>query len=359
LPAAFASATLSAWTGSYTQIIRSTDTPPKMFELQSGIVTDSVWAGTFTAPPLGFPPGEYTITISSCFFTGSQPTSLVFDLYIDPSGVVRDTFHLPLVGATVTLYRSDDAGGPFVVVPNGSAIMSPLNRTNPDLTAAGGQFGWDVIEGFYKVRAEKGGCAAPDGGGFVETTVLTIPPPVTNLELVLHCPAAPADLIALVESMHLDRGLANELASKARQAATRVGGGKNACKPLDDFARRVVDEAGNAKPKLTGAQARALLNELYAVEFTDGCRALGSTLPEAEAAVVDLIDVINGLGLPKGLTNNLRNKASEAGKQAATGVGDPCRRLDELLRTATAQLTPPQLAELTAEVSAVQSGQCL
>jgi len=72
-------------------------------------------------------------------------------------------------------------------------------------------------------------------------------------------------------------------------------------------------------------------------------------------AVVDLIDVINGLGLPNGLASDLRNKASEAGKQAAMGVGNPCQKLDELLRAGRKQLAPVQLAALTTAVGAVQT----
>ena len=114
-----------------------------------------------------------------------------FTIYIDPSGVVRDTFGEPVAGATVTLYRSADADGPFVMVPDGSTIMGPGNRTNPDVTGADGLFGWDVAAGYYKVRAEKAGYGAPGGGAFVETAVLRIPPPVTDLVLVLSGPPVP------------------------------------------------------------------------------------------------------------------------------------------------------------------------
>ena len=37
-------------------------------------------------------------------------------------------------------------------VPNGSAVMSPANRINPDTTSAAGIFGWDAIAGYYEVR---------------------------------------------------------------------------------------------------------------------------------------------------------------------------------------------------------------
>ena len=71
--------------------------------------------------------------------------------------------------------------------------MSPSNRTNPDLTSAEGVFRWDVITGYYKVRAEKAGCVSPADPqlSFVETEVLQIPPPALDLEIFLDCGGAP------------------------------------------------------------------------------------------------------------------------------------------------------------------------
>jgi hypothetical protein len=117
-----------------------------------------------------------------------------FPIYIDPSGVIKDTGGEPVSGATVTLFHSDSPDGPFIEVPDGSVLMSPSNRSNPDITDASGQFGWDVVAGFYKVRAEKTGCFSPTDPtqSYVESAILTIPPPVTGLELVLQCPQAPS-----------------------------------------------------------------------------------------------------------------------------------------------------------------------
>jgi hypothetical protein len=67
--------------------------------------------------------------------------------------------------------------------------MSPSNRTNSDLTDADGHFGWDVVAGYYKVRASKDGCVsnADRSQPFAETHVMTIPPPVTDLDIRLYC----------------------------------------------------------------------------------------------------------------------------------------------------------------------------
>jgi HYR domain/Nidogen-like len=115
-------------------------------------------------------------------------TTVAFDIYIDPSGTVVDQNGHPVGGATVTLYRADDSGT-FSPVPDGSAIMSPANRHNPDTTDAAGHFGWDVIAGLYRVRASAPDCHAPGDPGtpFVQSATLTIPPPVTDLRLTLEC----------------------------------------------------------------------------------------------------------------------------------------------------------------------------
>jgi hypothetical protein len=143
----------------------------------------SAGSGTYVAsvPPLYPSHGTATVTMT---VTGCTPGStLTFNIYIDPSGIVQDSHGALIAGATVTLLRSDSANGPFDIVPDGNAVMSPGNRHNPDATDAQGHFGWDVLSGFYKVRAEHSGC-----NGVVETGVLRIPPPVTDLVLTLDCP---------------------------------------------------------------------------------------------------------------------------------------------------------------------------
>jgi hypothetical protein len=156
--------------------------------ISSGPLTESS-PGTYkgTIPPGFNTTGRATMNITiSCPVVGTSKND-DFDVYLDPSGTVLDQSGHPVAGATVTLYRSES--GIFGVVPDGDAVMSPSNRANPDQTSADGEFHWDVIAGEYKVRAEKSGCHAPGNAGqaYVETAVLTIPPPALDLELRLEC----------------------------------------------------------------------------------------------------------------------------------------------------------------------------
>lgn len=162
------------------------------FEIE--VEEEIVSSGTFTESPEGS--GQYfghtgvllahgaaivTISITNCP-NPEENKKIVFGIYIDPSGVVKDAaLGTPIADATVTLFRSGDANGPFTQVPDGSAIMSPANRSNPDTTDAKGHFGWDVIAGYYRVQASAAGCAS------ATTDVLSIPPPVTDLNVQLDC----------------------------------------------------------------------------------------------------------------------------------------------------------------------------
>jgi hypothetical protein len=129
-----------------------------------------------------------------------------FPIYIDPSGHVRNANGNPIRGARVTLYRSDYPEGPFELVPDGSAIMSPANRTNPMYSDARGYFGWDTLAGYYVVRAEKAGCTAVGRADrpYTETGVLPVPPPVTDLDLRLDCGAIPPPALSVPSSLAVE-----------------------------------------------------------------------------------------------------------------------------------------------------------
>jgi hypothetical protein len=157
------------------------------------------WAsGSMIENPLGVysaqvPPfyphhGNAVVTMTITCPGGAQ-TVVAFPIYIDPSGIVKTVEGNPVEGATVTLFRSDSGSiSSFVSVADGSPIMSPSNRSNPSITNNLGEFGWDVVAGYYFVRAEKNGCTSPNGlQSYVDSPTLTIPPAVTNVELILRC----------------------------------------------------------------------------------------------------------------------------------------------------------------------------
>jgi len=172
----------------------------ELFVLEDGYIINGAMietptgSGTYKATiPSLYPHHGVTEIIYRVTCLGGDTVETPFFIYIDPSGVVKDTSGNPIADATVTLLYADNPDGPFTEVPNDSTMMSPSNRDNPDTTNANGEFGWDVVAGFYKVRAEKAGCFSPTDPAqtFVESAVLTIPPPVTNLELILKCSSLP------------------------------------------------------------------------------------------------------------------------------------------------------------------------
>ena len=66
-------------------------------------------------------------------------------------------------------------------MPNGSDLMAPSNRRNPDRTGLLGLFAWDVQPGFYRVDATHPRCAP------ASTDRLEVPPPRLHLVIRLRC----------------------------------------------------------------------------------------------------------------------------------------------------------------------------
>ena len=122
------------------------------------------------------------------------PVRECMTVWIDPSGHVRTSHGIPLPGAKVTLMRATTANGPFRPIANGSGVMSPANRRNPDTTNSVGHFGWDVVSGYYKVSASHSGCTDQKNrhSRLVTTRVYRVPPPVDNIVMVMRCPDAPS-----------------------------------------------------------------------------------------------------------------------------------------------------------------------
>jgi hypothetical protein len=109
------------------------------------------------------------------------------DVYSDPSGTVKSTTGVPLGRAKVTLLRSASETVKPQPVPNGSVVMSQANRRNPDHTNALGQYGWDVLPGFYEITASHPGCTATHGTS-ATSALLPVPPAQTGVNLALRCP---------------------------------------------------------------------------------------------------------------------------------------------------------------------------
>jgi hypothetical protein len=164
--------------------------------VSSGLLTEGS-PGTYTAPipALQTSQSEATVTITlTC--PGSTMQTSTFNVFIDPSGVVQTVSGAPIAGATVTLYSAPSASGPFTAVPNGSSVMSPANQQNPTTSGSAGLFGWDVLAGYYQIRAAAPGCVAPGNPSqaYVQSPVLTVPPSLSTLVLTLSC-SVPAQTI--------------------------------------------------------------------------------------------------------------------------------------------------------------------
>ena len=127
-----------------------------------------------------------------------------FSAYFDPSGTVSATDGAPIAGATAVLEQAPTADGPFSAPPADSPAITP--HVNPQVTAANGQFHWDVIADYYKVVATAPGCHAPGdpAQASVSTPVMLVPPPRSGLDLVLQCAHEAAPGRPAVSSLSLD-----------------------------------------------------------------------------------------------------------------------------------------------------------
>jgi Carboxypeptidase regulatory-like domain/Putative Ig domain len=153
---------------------------------------------------------KITLSVTHCSMPSEEGES-EFSAYIDPSGTVVDGYdgNAPLQGAKVTLLRGAARSGPFTAVTNGSALMSPANRKNPDTSDATGKYGWDTMPGYYRVEASMEGC------GNALSRPFEVPPPALGIVLELHC-LLRVDTTALPEAtreVHYETALAASGAS--------------------------------------------------------------------------------------------------------------------------------------------------
>jgi VCBS repeat-containing protein len=100
-----------------------------------------------------------------------------FFVFVDPSGAILDgCTGQPLSGATVTLLKNEPYGSSTYVVPEPTEHIPSFN---PEVTAADGLYGWDVVPGRWRVRASK------PGYDTVTTDPFDVPPPKLNLDITL------------------------------------------------------------------------------------------------------------------------------------------------------------------------------
>jgi hypothetical protein len=148
-------------------------------------------SGQYSANVASFHPtvGYVQMNVSITCPTPAIAEDHSFDIYVDPSGMIKDGSGLPVAGATMTLYAYDAVSMSLIPVPEGDARLSPANRLNPDQTDSAGHFGWDVSAGTYAIRAEKDGCVSPANPelAYVQTNLLQAPFDIVDLELRLNC----------------------------------------------------------------------------------------------------------------------------------------------------------------------------
>lgn len=135
-------------------------------------------------------PGEYPDDVIDNFGPEDEIQNGGNLIFIDPSGIITDACtDDPIEDATVTLFvESPPTTGNFIVPP----IAYHLPSNNPIQTDVNGHYAWDVIAGNYKIIVEKPGYVSQ------ESIVVTIPPEVTDLDLILDridaCPVLLPDL---------------------------------------------------------------------------------------------------------------------------------------------------------------------
>ncbi len=126
-------------------------------------------------------------TLTKCVLVGTTSMGCVSELLIDPSGFVYQapdtTIRIPK--ATVTLQRFN---GTVWVSMDPVLNFGQFDPTdNPELTLADGSYGWNVVAGTYRVQVSKPGCAP------ATSPQVTVPPPVTTLNVGLTCPDTDGD----------------------------------------------------------------------------------------------------------------------------------------------------------------------
>jgi uncharacterized repeat protein (TIGR01451 family) len=107
-------------------------------------------------------------------------SSVTYPVYVDPAGYIYDIdTGQRIAGASVWLQRPDGSGGwKNVSMGENPPVSQP--DTNPLVSDKNGGYQWDVLSGSYRVHVEAPGYEP------VNSIVVSIPPPVTDLNVGLH-----------------------------------------------------------------------------------------------------------------------------------------------------------------------------
>lgn len=156
-------------------------------EVELDPTTDpKVWTGELELPDPSNPPVRYQVGWNTGAYEALS-SAHTFMPIMDPSGVVYSgSLDTPVAGATVTLlYGGNEAN------PGTASVfdMEPYDQVNPQITDALGNYGWNVPEGWWKIRATY----VQNGKTYtVESQWLHVQPVQTGVNLDLDLPTAPS-----------------------------------------------------------------------------------------------------------------------------------------------------------------------
>jgi len=181
-----------------------------------GLMTDvsggagTAWEFTYT-PTFEWPPQSMTSVTMRVDADGDgehdDGCQVAGVFLVDPSGVVFDAdTGTPIAGATVTLKRLNPAQSTYVEMSPSlhAGMFEP--EVNPQTTGSDGRYAWDVVAGQYLVEAEIAGCSP------ATSETVSVPPPVTHLDVGLVCPDTDGDHLKDYQELTLyytDAGVAD------------------------------------------------------------------------------------------------------------------------------------------------------
>lgn len=155
-------------------------------EVELDPTTDpKVWTGELELTDPSNPPVRYQVGWNTGAYEALS-SAHTFMPIMDPSGVVYSgSLDTPVAGATVTLLYGGNGTNP------GTASvfdMEPFDQVNPQITDALGNYGWNVPEGWWKIRATY----VQNGKTYtVESQWLHVQPVQTGVNLDLDLPVKP------------------------------------------------------------------------------------------------------------------------------------------------------------------------